>query len=921
MLCNFKTLCFLLCLTMVKNDNVQLNKLPRFQQSIGSSTKVQNFQYASLSNVEIKNVKCTVYFYNEMNLDNHKDENSMNDEEPYSKSTRFYSCLNCEFANWLNNKLFKLIVSHPELYREIFQLTYIESNQIDTEKTTAKTLDEIDRHTQIFISIIFNFLDVYKYVSLLDTSLLKLLVSLQFKINDIRTFIMNPVPDRITDKSKNSVILKILKSLNDLQQFKALNCNSPSITLEYSHFFGYSKSYVDVSYDEDMKNLLINIEPMIYLYDPRSDHCDVNKMLLNNDLITDGQISKEISRISITLSCSSQTFSIGEIQRKIIGMDDLEVIHWYQNIAFNSVLKLLYTKLYIFHSSKYDTNIFKKITDSFQTLSFLLDNVRLLPKPLITYFELISHHTFEDPLQDDKLAEFMDFVKTNYVEKTIVTTPDFPDSIVWLDHNVSFSSPSNLKPEEFLDEIIQKLDDYKYFTRLLEFLTFEVLTHRTKNTAKLNAFINEKLCKINSDDQLTATRYPSAVSYYPHNPLTSNSPENDRKLIDQGCNLVYIVYQICYETFITLNIIDENYLHENVEYKKKLADNVNSIVSYLHIFEITYNWDPFEKISSNLVQVWVLLDNWLIWNDCRSMLARFFYLVLTEFNDFGIDFCSHNCLSFDKIDFDAIGLKNNPDQNLMILLAENRLKLDLNYLADPPAIKILTRLLERKSHFIDSYTNVISIYWKGERKSMVDIYRSLILTVSSPYYTYAVLDVYLKYAIAVFFYQTNVLFTRYCQYYSHRGTEGNPHVMPEQLRVLESKTLSTDHFPKRYYGLISNFNLYFKKKFADAKKMDTKLCTANIDGESVALLGRFGVFIAANKERKPYFGNAEGIFLKRCYQQKYYSLMFKVSKISEPPQSFSERSTRDYNLESDIKVFNDTTNSLLDDIKQLNIID
>lgn len=864
-----------------------------------------------MSNVFLKNVMCQVYIYNHPSG---KTGEWTMDIGPYRTSARFYLCLNCKFAKWVHEKLFVLIENDPVLYQKTLVSNPLGGGSVPDEN--------IVKHLAIFVNVILNFLDVYTYESFLDTSLLKSLVELQFKIHLIRT------------KTTDTIVETVLDTLNQLQKFIVLNCEILSAGLYDGQFYGYPMFFPVDSIENDVKNLLTDIGPT-YLYNPLR-LCDVDRFLLNNAVMGSvDPISKELSRIRITLpSCVERTFLLRDIGRQVQGTDSLEVIHWYQSVVYNSILKLLYTKLYYTLDDQGRIGE-EEIIDGFQILGFMLNNDKLLPEPLIEYFKLMKNQENEGPstrasVEDEEWAKFTAYLKANYVENSENTTSDFSDFKIDLNDELQHKSDMGL--EQFLDEIIGKFNDCQCFVRLYEFFTFKRYTYSaTENTEKLRTFVNEKLCT-NYTTLQNASVEPSVSlpdASTPSNNLRSDTKNGRNR--DRGCDLVYILHRFLIESFVVLYNNRTNEKHVNEKHFLDVAANVNSVVRYLRVFDDHFDWIPLKGMASNLIDIWTLSDNWFKDNRSYSETYRFVYLFMAELNGFGIEHCKppgYNHLSFGNVDFDGIGLHENARRDVMSIF-EGRVSALNPLSADPPMIKVLIDLFEEKSYFIDSYSIVVRLYWKGELKTVIDIYRSLISSVPSVIYVYAFLDVYLKFSIAVIFYQTLELFARYRFFgsaNSNFGKNKNPYTnLSKQLKEMESKILAMELFPKRLHGTVNYYNLFLKNEYFNALKLNGSeptvyFTTINITDELSADLSSFGIFIDP-RSRNIYYSTGKGIFPLRKNQAEDNSRIIRSNLTYESDVSETSgviiRVSNDFR--DDLNTFNTIVNGVLDDIKQLNV--
>ncbi|CAI6368452.1 unnamed protein product [Macrosiphum euphorbiae] len=141
----------------------------------------------------------------------------------------FYISTNCSFAEWLLNRLFNFIEIFPIYYQSKFQYTY--NNEFNNDFVRPNLIDkliEIDSFVQRFINILLhNFLRLTDSRDN-DTSLLKTMLLLQFKIH----FLTLPV-DTSQPPSDDVVVRSILEIMNLIQMFMATNCDVHTYNEKY----------------------------------------------------------------------------------------------------------------------------------------------------------------------------------------------------------------------------------------------------------------------------------------------------------------------------------------------------------------------------------------------------------------------------------------------------------------------------------------------------------------------------------------------------------------------------------------------------------------------------------------------------------------------------------------------------------------
>jgi len=78
--------------------------------------------------------------------------------------------------------------------------------------------------------------------------------------------------------------------------------------------------------------------------------------------------------------------------------------------------------------------------------------------------------------------------------------------------------------------------------------------------------------------------------------------------------------------------------------------------------------------------------------------------------------------------------------------------------------KLIMKYIQQSKHMTD-IKGLIKLSWKGEEKSIEDIYTIINSSISIPTYLLALYDILYKYSIATIFYYTTTLLLKYK--YSH----------------------------------------------------------------------------------------------------------------------------------------------------------
>lgn len=143
-----------------------------------------------------------------------------NQSSEYLTLSKLYICINCEIAEWTGSELFKLIELFPKIYTQEFMHT----NKMlfyNTGEALVIVLYHIILRIERFINILLNFASMYLNSddTSVDTNILQTLLTLNFKINIIKTLYIRTA--QIEDEAVTRLLIRVY---NSIQTFKHLNC-------------------------------------------------------------------------------------------------------------------------------------------------------------------------------------------------------------------------------------------------------------------------------------------------------------------------------------------------------------------------------------------------------------------------------------------------------------------------------------------------------------------------------------------------------------------------------------------------------------------------------------------------------------------------------------------------------------------------
>lgn len=635
---------YTMTLTSIKDQSDRLKILKNAVKNSGIKSVASQ---QNISKVYINDIYYEIFVY-DLNFDIFP---SYND----STLNKLYICINCEFAKWVRDQLFKLIEDLPLIYQKKF-LEQHSNTFIEHVEKSIGILNTMIHFIQKFINILLNFININVHDSSFDTDVLRTLLSLHFKISLIY--------DENSDLKKfdNAIIRILLGSLNSVENFILLNCKLNYFYSKNRHFFGYP-----MNTDPEVKNIDNFLDDISPLKLEAQKSCSVKQMLMLDI------IPRQF--MAIKWETKHGRISVEHVMRKIKESTDNELIFWYQTFMFDTIMKVIFTKTQnhcIKHSKISDT-----VVDIFKTIykGVFLD-VTNIPTSIIECLSLILPKNDQEKKSYVKkfLSNFISF-KTydpRMLEKIMTCIHLFQNIILETYSNTiqiaaeNVDSVNDISLEELVLHLNKNIDDFVCFIRIFDFFLGEnnkmynasiLMKSETVQLFERDLFIYEKSLNTEEDP-----KYLAAEDQIAKNELLNH----------KRCSYFGFLYQICVDTIIILNMaISENQDEElkNFYYLQALLNlrEVNS--SLLKLIKIdSWNFHYFKMVYSVIPYI-ELLEEYHFPQDFKD-IRRTVLIIMTEFNSYSIEFCyppEFNFLLFNNIDFDKIGLNhvlNNPDESI-----------------------------------------------------------------------------------------------------------------------------------------------------------------------------------------------------------------------------------------------------------------
>ncbi|KAF0697736.1 Uncharacterized protein FWK35_00035595, partial [Aphis craccivora] len=272
--------CVALCLTILIS---KISSKKQFRcstlQYINDLIRIYVDDNESITRVSFSNSKlmCRIYINNQERPQ--IEVNGMNYIHSIPKqSNKFYFCINCYFAEWVQNQLIELIQDMPKKFEE------------DINKSD-KSIKYIMEKTEYFINVLSNFINKHSYNSMskmVDTSFFQLLVS--------TNILLNYVLSNDTEMNVEKTLTRILRIINKAQKFMAYNCDIISSDYNNKYFFSYSMTKSKTNkYSIDIDNFF-NLLRSYNLVTIERERCKVEDILLRKLISSDDIVYAELEK-------------------------------------------------------------------------------------------------------------------------------------------------------------------------------------------------------------------------------------------------------------------------------------------------------------------------------------------------------------------------------------------------------------------------------------------------------------------------------------------------------------------------------------------------------------------------------------------------------------------------------------------------
>lgn len=672
-----------------------------------------------LSDVYIGEYKYRIYKYNPGTEKTIKD--------PIKLVNMFYIMMNCRLAEWTQLELFQFIERFPKSNEGL-------TNDYETNiiKYINYGLNYIEENVTRFVNILFELLKIT--TSFADTSLLKTLVFLQYKIH----FVTSLSERSITKTSNYYDDLKFIfvKIINSIQNFTSLNCTEPTcnkqeFTDEIKEYFGYMM----ITCEMKNYNLHVVLDYITnYIHLELCTQCKVEQTLLKSIITENSQHSAFLNFSKTKVQLQNVKLSILDLFIKVTESYDLELILEYQEFFFTTMIKLICRE------------ILKLLKSTLTSLPININQIFVKINNLI--LPEINQHLYLDLANCFKRFAQNHEYKSHEMEELISVIKNylqsFDDVILYNDQ-----FPLYMELEDFIENVVKYKVEFECFNkyyRLLytEFTKFYIpFLHRPLNI--------KKLISHNADEISTSNINQIEVIQ------NQNTTLNLTKSHKEQCKYVLTLCSVYSEI--------DNYL-SNKELKSKF--NLKQIDTIIDIIQnvsmkmieqsVAYYDDDILNISYKL---YVVLNTYRHNNYLyKYHIRRIVFAIMTYLNYYVLEYCSPLSKDDLLINNENAGFINYPT------ILENQLKSLVNTFTenvrkyeDQDFLKIYLfyNTYVKTESVIKAYKNVFEFYWQGEKKSIDEIFENIKSIVLNPSLIFSFYEVYFKFIIFASYYETKLI--------------------------------------------------------------------------------------------------------------------------------------------------------------------
>lgn len=660
-----------------------------------------------------------------------------NEEQAVDKVNAFYLALGCNFAEWTVMQINNFIRSFPLFYQHKFMNTEYAKAFMNYYDDFVKALNTIDDYVLRFIYTLQNVIDVDSNIFYFnDSTILKSFRSLKIKISSF-TLSTNLLD---VDNSDVIIIHEMLKELNVMQRFLIVNCDNLPVNINNSQGYGYLSAVKNANSTDSILDFVKSS------FDWESDikKCSIKQIFLENiiTLHSTEPILNDILNAKVRTS-RMKSITIRYILKKFSHSYDIDTIYWQEESILKTIIKVIHCNILVLLS---DNNSLRTIMHTINEInSKISKNMKNFPIYFAKGLELLALVKDRDTFQSDIDYDTMVLkVKNNYASIDGIELK-CPVKIVngnkiQLEDNYSINESTK---ELFIKNTFDNLDN----------LMKNILKHFDDFVCYYEYFIHFR----NELDK-TYNKFPIEKIETDLQSVEKNTEG------DSMCRFVLDLYLICYKTLTFLNRgIEKEKNNEFAQFFDKAWNSINCIKNYF-LKIIKMGTDDFNLLETAHNIVIVLVNENKPTNIIHGKhLKRILCFVMVELNNYGFRHCTlpkFNFFLFNNINFNNIVMDD--DVKAVIKNGDNTYN-DFNIWTIEPqdyncfSYKYLYQILIEKTDFLIPYRNIIYVYWKGNKQSILEVFEKI--TNLNPFYLYLLYDIYFKFFIAVVYYEVKKEYT------------------------------------------------------------------------------------------------------------------------------------------------------------------
>lgn len=660
--------------------------------------------------------------------------NSKNRDEPIDELYAFYTALSCKFASWAMNKIYDFIWRSPLSYQHAFPenetVTLEKLSPLDFESLLMTFVNNVEIHIEHMVRILVNFIDTNSNVTYYnDTSILEALEMFRIKLNYVS--LKTEIPEVMGSPISN-IIRLFLKDMTAFQRVLSINCSSVCSSGHNLDVNDYWITVTDnVHEPNDINQFFANIKN-INLVSSDQTNCSCKLVLLEMFVAPpmDDEISLDIKNIDVAFD-GNDSVKFKYIMDNIEMSYDPELIIRYQESVSAMIMSLVFSRVIdILFNKSLPKKIINNIIEIHQIIS---EDINAFPANLVDGFNVLNNFfTSNNPIIEDLINYYQSMTVVNNLNESKIRRK-------W-------------KDIKYLNHLLKRISDNIYGIKCFQ-ETYKRLHYKYEKSYDL-PLTQRKMAFISGIIPTSTTK----IDIY-----------------QRSCFLIQNIYSICYlalmdarGSFYILNGPDKLML------KKQSYIILSNIWNYFDIIT-NYRLHHGDVLKYAYTITPILMNLMRTFNNGLSILEieRVYSLIMTELNDVALNNCvfsKQNYLLFNNINLLEVVNKKQTDESFIQIVqlkyeGFNQIRLDdIEFLSIENNLYYNLDLFReqffKKSKIYRLYEQIIRFYWKGDAKTVKNIYYDISGFLLNPQHFYAFYDLINKFYIAVVYYEIQKVFKK-----------------------------------------------------------------------------------------------------------------------------------------------------------------